>query len=264
MRKLALITGASTGIGYELACIAAKDGYDLLVAANEERIHSARADFQRFGVEVIAAQVELSELSGVDELLSQTGGRSIDVLCANAGVGTGGAFLEQEVEDWIQSVNTNITGTIYLVQKVLRQMLDGQGGRILVTGSIAGYIPGSYNAVYNGTKAFVDNFTDALRNEIKDMTTVSLTTLMPGATETEFFERADMLDTKVGASDDKADAADVAQAGWDGLMKGEHRVIPGLGNKLQVAAAGVVPPEVLAEQHRKMAEPGSADRGQTR
>lgn len=132
-------------------------------------------------------------------------------------------------------------------------------GRVLVTGSIAGYIPGPFNAVYNATKAFIDNFTEALRNELKPVEGVTLTTLMPGATDTEFFARADMLDTKVGAADSKADPAKVAQDGWDALMAGKGHIVSGVANKLQAAAAGIVPQSVLAERHRKMAEPGSAD-----
>jgi uncharacterized protein len=259
MRKLALITGASTGIGFELANIAAEEGYDLLVAADENLINAAAADFGQHGVEVIPVQVDLSSSAGVDGMLRQLDGRQIDVLCANAGVGTGGAFLDQDFANWEHSVNTNITGTIYLLQEVLKQMVARGEGKILVTGSIAGYIPGSFNAVYNATKAFIDNFTDALRNELKGYGNVTLTTLMPGATDTEFFARADMLDTKVGADENKADPARVARDGWDAMIAGDDRIISGLKNRLQVAASGVVPVAVLAEQHRKMAEPGTAE-----
>lgn len=259
MRKLALITGASTGIGFELASIAAEEGYDLLVAANEELINAAAADFGQHDVDVTPVEADLSSRAGVDQMLRQLNGRQIDVLCANAGVGTGGAFLEQEFGNWEHSVNTNITGTIYLLQEVLKQMVQRGEGKVLVTGSIAGYIPGSYNAVYNATKAFIDNFTDALRNELKDMDGITLTTLMPGATDTEFFERAGMLDTQVGADDNKDDPAKVARDGWDAMMNGEDRIISGWKNKLQVAASGLVPVGILAEQHRKMAEPRSAE-----
>lgn len=259
MRKLALITGASTGIGFELASIAAEEGYDLLVAANEELINAAAADFGQHDVDVTPVEADLSSRAGVDQMLRQLNGRQIDVLCANAGVGTGGAFLEQEFGNWEHSVNTNITGTIYLLQEVLKQMVQRGEGKVLVTGSIAGYIPGSYNAVYNATKAFIDNFTDALRNELKDMDGITLTTLMPGATDTEFFERAGMLDTQVGADDNKDDPAKVARDGWDAMMNGEDRIISGWKNKLQVAASGLVPVGILAEQHRKMAESGSAE-----
>lgn len=254
--KLAIITGASTGIGFELASIAAEQGYDLIVVADEPLIDAAAADFRGHNVEVTSVEADLATIDGVDRLLAATNGRQIDVLCANAGTGMGGAFLDQDVPRWRHTIDTNITGTLYLLQKVLADMVTRNDGKILVTGSIAGYVPGAFNAVYNGTKAFVDNFTEALRNEIKESDGVTLTTLMPGATETEFFERADMLDTKVGKAD-KDDPAKVAKDGWDALMSGQGVIVSGLYNKLQVAAAGVVPQAILAEQHRKMAEPGS-------
>jgi short-subunit dehydrogenase len=257
--KLAIITGASTGIGFELATLAAKDGYDLIVVANEALIEAAARDFGQFGTMVESVEADLSTIEGVDRLLGAANGRRIDLLAANAATGTGGAFLEQDVTTWRHAVDTNITGTIYLIQKVLCDMVARDAGKILVTGSIAGYIPGSFNAVYNATKAFVDNFTEALRNEIKDSKGVTLTTLMPGPTDTEFFARADMLDTKVGQDDNKADPAAVAKDGWDALMAGKGHIVSGLSNKIQVLGAGVVPQSVLAEQHRKMAEPGSGE-----
>lgn len=257
--KLAVVTGASTGIGFELAHVIAEDGYDLLVVADEPLIEASAKDFERHGGAVQALQADLSTIEGVDQLLAATGGRQIDILCANAGVGTGRAFLDQDVAMWRRAVDTNITGTVYLLQKVLSAMVARQEGKVLVTGSIAGYIPGSFNAVYNGTKAFIDNFTEALRNELKDVEGVTLTTLMPGPTDTEFFARADMLDTKVG-QDEKADAAKVARDGWKALLSGEGHIVSGLSNKLQVAGSGVLPQSVLAERHRKMAEPGTAER----
>lgn len=255
-KQLALVTGASTGIGFELASVAAENGYDLIVVADEPLIDAAAADFRGHGVEVISVEADLSTFQGVDRLLAAANGRQIDLLCANAGSGHGGAFLDQTVDSWHHTIDTNITGTIYLLQKVLAKMVARNDGKILVTGSIAGYVPGPFNAVYNATKAFIDNFTEALRNEIKDVKGVTLTTLMPGATETEFFARADMLDTKVGKQE-KADPAKVARDGWNALMKGEGVIVSGLSNKIQVLGAGVVPQAILAAQHRNMAEPGT-------
>jgi len=257
--KLAIITGASTGIGFELATLAAKGGYDLIVVADEALIDAAAADFRQFGTDVQSVEADLSTIEGVDRLLAATGGRTIDLLCANAGRGLGHGFLDQQVADWRHVIDTNITGTLYLLQKVLKEMVARDEGKVLVTGSIAGFIPGSFNAVYNGTKAFVDNFTDALRNEIKESKGVTLTTLMPGPVETEFFDRADMLDTSVGANDNKSEPADVARDGWDALMGGKASVVSGWKNKLQATLANVTPASVLAEQHRHMAEPGSAN-----
>lgn len=257
--KFAIVTGASTGIGFELASIAAENGYDLLVVADEPLIDAAAQDFKQHGVEVIAVEADLATLQGVDALLAAADGRQVDLLCANAGRGLGHAFLDQDVSDWRQVVDTNITGTLYLLQKVLKTMVARDDGKVLITGSIAGFIPGSFQAVYNGSKAFVDSFADAIRNEIKDSKGVTVTTLMPGPVETEFFDRADMLDTSVGASESKSDPADVARDGWKALMNGDAHIVSGWKNKIQAAVAHVTPAAILAEQHRKMAQPGSAE-----
>jgi len=258
MGKLAVVTGASTGIGYQLAHLAAGAGYDLLVAANEESIKAAAADFERHGRDVVVVEADLATIEGVDTMLASIDGRIIDVLCANAGSGTGGAFLDVAVDDWRHSIDTNVTGTLYLLQRVLGEMTARRDGKVLVTGSIAGYIPGSFNAVYNGTKAFIDNFTDALRDELKDHEGVTVTTLMPGATDTEFFARADMLDTGVGETEHKDDPAKVARDGWDAMMKGEAKIISGWYNKAQVAAAAIAPPAILAKLHRSLAKPSKS------
>ncbi|SFR86987.1 SDR family NAD(P)-dependent oxidoreductase [Sphingomonas jatrophae] len=255
--KLAIVTGASTGIGFELATLAAQDGYDLIVVADEALIDAAARDFQQFGTEIRSVEADLSTIEGVDKVLGEAGGRQIDLLCANAGRGLGRAFLDQPVADWRRVVDTNIVGTAYLLQQVLKPMVARNDGKVLVTGSIAGFIPGSFQAVYNGSKAFIDSFVAALQNELKESDGITLTNLMPGPTETEFFDRADMLDTSVGTSE-KADAAKVAKDGWDALMSGKASIVSGLKNKLQAAAAHVTPVSVLAEQHRNMAEPGTA------
>jgi len=256
--KLAIVTGASTGIGFELATLAAKEGYDLIVVADEPLIDAAASDFKQFGTEVQSVQTDLSTIEGVDTLLAAANGQPVDLVCANAGIGTGGPFLEQDVASWRHSIDTNVTGTVYLLQKTLSAMVARGAGKVLVTGSIAGYIPGSFNAVYNATKAFIDNFTEALRNELKEVEGVTLTTLMPGPTDTEFFARADMLDTKVGQQQ-KADPAKVAKDGWDALMAGKGHIVSGLSNKLQVAGSGIMPQSVLAEMHRGMAELGTGE-----
>ena len=256
--KLAIVTGASTGIGYELARCCAEDGFELLIAADEPQIHEAAEDFKKLGVQVEAIEADLATTEGVDTLYAAANGRAVDALLANAGLGLGGAFLDQNFAEVHHVIDTNITGTIYLAQRVGRDMRSRGQGRILFTGSIAGFMPGSFNAAYNGTKAFVDSFSFALRNELKD-SGVTVTCLMPGATETEFFERADMLDTKVGQSK-KDDPVDVAKVGFEAMMNGEGDVVAGWKNKLQSAAALLTPSDVLAEQHRKMAEPGSANK----
>jgi len=249
--KFGIVTGSSTGIGMELAKLAAQDGYDLLLVAD--------TPFTDVPAGAETLQADLSTLEGVDQLLQKAGGRQIDLLCANAGHGLGRAFLDQDVKDWRHVVDTNITGTVYLLQKVLKDMVARNDGKVLVTGSVAGYVPGSFQAVYNGTKAFVDSFVAAIQNEIKDADGVTLTNLLPGPTDTEFFKRGDMMDTDVGTDPNKEDPADTAKNGWDALMAGDAKVVSGWKNKVQVAMSGVTPESVKAEQHRKMAEPGSAD-----
>ena len=255
-RQFAIVTGASSGIGYHLARECAQAGFDLLVAADRAEIHPAAADFRGLGVEVDAVECDLATTEGVDALVSAVAGRPIDALLANAGHGLGNAFLDQDWDEIRDVVDTNVTGTLYLVHRVAPSMRQRGSGRILFTGSIAGFIPGTFQAVYNGTKAFIDSFSFALRNELKD-SGVTVSVLMPGPTETDFFERADMMDTNVGTAK-KDDPADVAKVGFKAMMAGEGDVVAGLKNKLQVAVANVTPSAVLAEQHRKLAEPGSA------
>lgn len=253
--KLAIVTGASTGIGLELAKLCAKDGFDLIVAADEPRIESAADEIRRDGTRVEAVVADLATVDGVDALYDKIAGRPVAALLANAGRGLGKAFLDQDFDDIRHVIDTNVTGTIYLVHRVARDMRRAGDGKILLTGSIAGYIPGSYQAVYNGTKAFIDSFSYALREELRD-TRISVTCLMPGPTETEFFRRAGLLDTKVGQAE-KDDPADVAKAGFKAMMDGDASVVSGLGNKIQATLANVTPSSLLAKQHTKQAEPGS-------
>jgi uncharacterized protein len=255
-RPLALVTGASSGIGYYLAKECAARGFDLLIAADEPEIDKAADNLRGFKVNVDAVQADLATLEGVDRLLAAAQGRSVDYLLANAGRGLGRAFLDQDFDALRHVIDTNITGTVYLIQKVGRDMRARDKGKILITGSIAGFMPGTYQAVYNGTKAFLDSFSFALRAELKD-TSVTMTCLMPGATETEFFERADMLDTKVGTDNKKDSAADVAKTGFEAMMDGKGDVVTGWQNKLRSAISNILPAGVVAEMDRGMAEPGS-------
>lgn len=252
-RRFAIVTGASSGIGFELARCCAEEGHDLLIVADEVEIEAAASELRKLGTEVQAVQADLATTEGVDQLLQAANGRAVDALLANAGRGLGHGFLDEDFTAARRVVDTNITGTIYLVQKVGRAMRERGEGRILITGSIAGFLPGSFQAVYNGTKAFLDSFSFALREELKG-SGVTVTCLMPGPTETRFFERAEMLDTPVGRQE-KDDPAMVARVGYDAMMKGEGDVVSGLKNKLQSAIANVTPASVLASMHRKMAEP---------
>lgn len=261
-RPLAVVTGASSGIGYHLARIAAEHGYDLVVAADRP-LDPAVGDFEALGAHVDAVQADLATTEGVQQLIARIGEREVDVLMANAGHGLGGPFLEQDFAEVLHVINTNITGTVHLIQHVARGMArrahERGFGRILVTGSIAGFQPGSFQAVYNGTKAFIDSFSLALRNELKG-SAVTVSCLMPGPTDTEFFLRADMTTTRV-ANDPKMmmQPEDVARIGFDAMRKGEADVVAGWKNKMQVAMSKVLPAEAVAEMHRKLAEPGSAE-----
>ncbi|MDB5867723.1 MAG: hypothetical protein JWP96_55 [Polaromonas sp.] len=258
-RPLAVVTGASSGIGYCLAKTCALNGFDLLIAADQP-LDNAAEDFRACGAQVEAVQTDLAGRKGVDILCAAVGARPVGAVLANAGHGLGRSFLEQDFDEVEHLIQTNITGTIYLLHQLVPRMLAQRKGRVLITGSIAGFMPGAFQAVYNGSKAFVDSFAAALRNELKD-SGVTVTCLMPGPTDTEFFARAGLEDTLMGASDSmKSDPAEVAKAGFEAMMSGEADVVTGLKNKLQVAMAKVLPSQVVAEQHRKMAEPGTADK----
>jgi short-subunit dehydrogenase len=255
-RPYAIVTGASTGIGLELAKRCAEEGFDLLVAADEPQIEQVASELRNFGVTVEAVQADLAMQEGVDKLYAAAKGRKVDALLANAGRGLGHAFLDQDFNQARRVIDTNVTGTVALIHKVGNDMRRHNAGRILIVGSIAGFTPGSFQAVYNATKAFLNSFSFALREELRD-TQVTVTCLMPGATDTEFFRRADMLDTKVGTAE-KDDPAEVAKTGFDAMMKGEGDIVSGWKNKIQTTVANVTPAGALASQHRKMAEPGTA------
>lgn len=256
IRPLAVVTGASSGIGFHLARCCAEDGFDLVVAADTPLDEAAR-EFRALGAGVVVVHAELATRQGVDDLCEAIASRPVDALLANAGHGLGKAFLEQDFADIRHVIDTNVMGTLYLIHRLGRGMRQRGQGRILITGSIAGFMPGSFQAVYNGTKAFIDSFAAALRNELKD-SGVTVTCLMPGPTDTEFFARADMLDTQFAADAQGADPADVARVGFEAMMDGEADVVVGFKNKLQTIMSKLTPSQMLAEQHRKKAAPGSA------
>jgi short-subunit dehydrogenase len=257
-RPLAVVTGASSGIGYELAKQFAGHDFDLVIAAEDSRIASVGTELEGLGAHVEAVQVDLASDAGVDELYRRLAGRTVDAAALNAGIGAGGAFAtDTELEDELKLIDLNVRSTVHLAKHLVRDMVARDEGRILFTSSIAATMPGAFQAVYNASKSFVQSFALALRNELKD-TNVTITSLMPGPTDTEFFDRADMLDTKVGAGD-KDDPADVARDGFEALMNGKERVeSASLSTKLQGRGSRFMPDSVKAELHRRMAEPGSA------
>jgi uncharacterized protein len=254
----AVVTGASTGIGLELARQCAAHGYDLLIVADEPEIEGAASCSSNPAGRSRRWRPISPRPKAWTACWSAASGRPIDALLANAGRGLGRAFIDQDFNEVRRVIDTNVTGTVYLLHKVAREMKDRGHGRILITGSIAGFMPGTFQAVYNGTKAFLDSFSFALRAELKG-SGVTVTCLMPGATETDFFECADMLDTKVGTAK-KDDPAEVARTGFDAMMKGDGDVVSGWQNKLQAAIAGVLPAGFTAELHRKQAAPGTANK----
>jgi len=259
-RPLAVVTGASAGIGFELARQFAQNGFDLIVAASGERIADAARELAQDGAQVEPVQVDLAKPEGVEALYSRIGaaGRPVEAIALNAGVGAGGAFAtDTELEDELEIVDLNVRSTVHLAKRVVGDMVARGRGRVLFVSSIASTMPGTFQAVYNASKSFVQSFALALRNELED-TGVTVTALMPGPTDTEFFERADMLDTRVGAGD-KDDPADVARDGFEALMAGKERVVShSLTTKLQGRGSRLLPDSAKAAMHRRMAEPGSA------
>ncbi|MGW6414820.1 SDR family NAD(P)-dependent oxidoreductase [Streptomyces sp. NPDC055055] len=262
-RELAVVTGASSGIGFELARQLADRGYDLIVnSADAERLGVAAAEIRdRTGAGVQPVQADLRHYEDVERLVAAVAatGRPVAVAALNAGVGEGGAFLDTDLEDELEIVDLNVRSTVHLAKRLLRLMAAAGGGRMLITSSIASTMPGSFQAVYNASKSFLQSFAQALQNELKD-NPVTVTALMPGPTDTDFFRRADMEDTKV-AQGEKDDPAQVAEQGLDALFAGKDKVVAGsLKTKAQGLANKVLPDSLKAEGHRRMAEPGSGDR----
>jgi uncharacterized protein len=257
-RPLAVVTGASSGIGLELARQFADNGFDLVVAAENPEIETAAADLRARGSDVEAVRADLARPEGVEELHGRIAatGRPVAALALNAGVGRGEAFVDAPLADLLNVVDLNVRSTVHLGRLVAAEMAERGEGRILFTSSIASTMPGSYQAVYNASKSFVQSLALALRDELKD-TGVTVTSLMPGPTDTPFFEKAEMLDTKVG-SGSKDDPAEVARMGFEALMDGDERVVAASAStKLQGRAGRLMPDRVKAAMHRRMAEPGS-------
>lgn len=259
-RPLAVVTGASSGIGLELAKQFAQNGFDLLINAEDAGIAQAASEIRQIGARVESVQADLAKYEGVEELYNRIRslGRPVDAVAINAGVGVSGDFTrETKLEDELNLINLNVTSSVHLAKRVARDMVERGKGRILFTSSIASRMPAPFLAVYGASKAFLQSFSEAIRNELKD-TGVTVTSLMPGPTETNFFERAQMEDTKIAASE-KDDAAEVAREGFEALMAGKDHVIAGsMKNKMQGFVGGLMPETVTAEMHRRQAEPGSA------
>jgi short-subunit dehydrogenase len=253
---LAVITGASSGIGFELAKVFAKHGFDLLVVAEDAGIHSAAGAFRALGVQVTPMQIDLAQNGGVDFLYQQITslGQPVDTLVLNAGVGVGGEFVKTDLAAEMNLIQLNIISVVRLAKCVLRDMVVSQSGRMLFTSSVAAEMPGPYYAVYAASKAFVQSFAQAIRAELKD-TGITVTSLQPGATDTAFFTRADMVHTKAGQSE-KDDPAVVAQQGFDALMAGKDHVVAGsFMNAIQTTIGKFIPETLGATMQGKQTKP---------
>jgi uncharacterized protein len=258
-RPLALVTGASSGIGLELARQFATHDFDVVVTAEDGELAAAAADLRATGAVVHEVRADLRSDDGVRQLWAEvTGlGRPLDAAALNAGIGRGGAFLDTDLQDEFDVIDLNVRSTVHLAKLVLRDMATRDRGKVLVTSSIASTMPGANQAVYNASKSFVQSFTEAVAHELSG-TGVTLTSLMPGPTATDFFRRAGMLDTLMGQVA-REDPAQVARQGYDALMAGRTKVVGGsLLTKTQALTAAVLPDQVKAVAHKLIARPGSA------
>lgn len=251
-----IVTGASSGIGLELAKLAANDGCELLLVADRD-LGEAKTAVEACGAGSIdTLETDLATAKGLDALEERVDSRAVDTLIANAGHGLGHAFFDQQWDDIAHVIDTNVKGTVSLIHRIGKPMVARNNGRILVTGSIAGDMPGAFQLVYNSSKAFVNDFCVGLANELKE-TEVVVSCLMPGVTDTNFFRRADMENTQAGKMDDKADPAKVAQDGYDALLNGDTQEVSGFMNKVQDLFADILPDETVAKMHRRLAKPKS-------
>jgi short-subunit dehydrogenase len=260
LRPLAVVTGASSGIGYELARQFAENGFDLVISAENDDLTDAAAQLAELGSKVQAVPADLRSYEGVETLAAAIlAAGPIDAVALNAGVGVSGPFATgPDLRADLDVVELNVTSQVHLARRVLPQLVQRKSGRVLFTSSIAATQPGPYEAVYAASKAFIDSFAEALRTELKD-SGVTVTSLLPGPTDTQFFDRADMKDTKLGAGP-KDDPADVAKQGFEALMKGTDRVVAGsFKNKVMAAAAKVTPEKAKSASHAKLSAPGSAE-----
>ncbi len=259
-RPLAVVTGASSGIGLELARQFGSNGFDLVIAAEDAELATAAQELRGTGATVEPVQVDLATADGVEELhrRATVGGRPIAALALNAGIGSGGPFHETSLAQELELVDLNVRGVVHLAKLVVPDMVARREGRVLVTSSIASTQPGTYNAVYNASKSFDQSFALALRAELKDHG-VSVTSLMPGPTDTRFFARGNLTDTPLGQTSMKDDAADVARQGFEALMAGRERVVAAsLMTKLQGYGGRFLPDSAKALMHKVMARPGAA------
>jgi uncharacterized protein len=244
-KKWALVTGASRGIGLELAKQFADHGYDLVVAAEDGGINQVAEELSEHGGRVEPVQVDLRDADGVQRLyeVATENGRRLDAAALNAGVGRGGRFVDTEFEDDSEIIALNIRSTTQLAKLVLRDMAARRSGKVLFTSSIASTMPGSHQPVYHASKSFIQALSEAVRDELRD-TGVTVTALMPGPTATNFFKRSKMSDTRVGRLP-KDDPAEVARQGFDALMAGKQKVVAASPSSKAMGLLNRVTPDSL-------------------
>ena len=257
-QQLAIVTGASSGIGYNLAKVFAENGFDLIIGSNGERLDKAEADFKAIGVNVTAVQSDLATSDGIDEFWKSVlaSGRKVDAAALNAGVGLGGLFKDTDLKTEINMIRLNVEGTTHLAKHVVQHMTANGSGRILFTASIASELVAPREAVYAATKAYVLSLAKSLNSELEN-TGVTVTALQPGPVDTDFFHRADMDNTQVGQEGKKeSEPYDVAKQGFKALMDGEkHVYAASFKTKLEGAVANFVPDSIKAAMHDKMGKP---------
>jgi short-subunit dehydrogenase len=258
-RPLAVVTGASSGIGLELARQFAMHGYDLIIAAEDDDISAAAREIGAAdGAHVQPVQVDLATYDGVEKLVAdiRATGRPVDAIAINAGVGVGGDFARQtRLEEELKLVDLNVRSTVHLAKRILPDMVARKQGKVLFSASIAGIMPTPLEAVYGASKAFVLELSASLHHELRD-TGVTVTALLPGPTDTNFFRRAGLANTKVAEKAKENDPRDVARMGYEALMAGKERVVAGnLSVKAQGAFARFVPERLKAAMHERLAQP---------
>ena len=262
-KNYVLITGGTSGIGLELAKLFANDGYNLIIVARDENELSATAGElkQQYNVDVVTISKDLFYPGNAFELYDEIKSKNLDVeiLVNDAGQGVYGEFLDTDINREINIINLNITSLVVLTKQFVKDMVGNGSGKILNLASIASTVPGPLQSVYHGTKAFVLSFSEAIRNELKD-TGVSVTALLPGATDTDFFNKADMQQSKLVVKGSMSTPEDVAKDGYKALMEGDDKIVSGLKNKMQVAMSNVMPDEALASQMHKQQEPVDINR----
>jgi short-subunit dehydrogenase len=257
-KNFALITGATNGIGYELAKCFAQDGYNLVIVARHfDDLERMATEFsQQYDIDVCYIAKDLFRPEAPFEVYEEVKRRGIHVhaLVNNAGQGQYGEFIETDINRELDIIQLNIGAYVVLTKCFLQEMVAHGEGEILMVSSIGGEIPGPLQAVYHGTKAFVTSFTEAIRAENKDRN-ITITALLPGVTDTDFFNKADMTESKLVKEGSKADPAKVAQDGYEALKAGKDKIISGFKNKAMVTSSLLMPDDIVAEGMLKQAEP---------